>query len=127
MSRKLFQSQRILSVSLCCGICSMTKQPPFCLDVYRELGDNGLVSDELNPSLAPLIPGQSGRKRVTEVTTSYASMLISCGDALLSLKTHRRQDLYFIIGTCCSLLCSCITSLGFGPSFYMVVTDTVQI
>lgn len=37
------QSQEMLSVSPCCGICSVTKQPPFCLNVFREMRDKELV------------------------------------------------------------------------------------
>lgn len=35
--------QGILSVSPCCGICSVTKQPSFCLHVFREMRDKRLV------------------------------------------------------------------------------------
>lgn len=51
-------------------------------------------------------PGQSGRKPVNELTTSFASVLSHAvmHVRLLSPKTHRARDLYSIMTTCCSLL-----------------------
>lgn len=109
-------------ISSCCTICSVTKQPPFCLDFFREIKGKG-----------PVIWSQwwvqpPGTIWMTEVTMSCASMLISCSDtckAAVSYDTQRPRSVFdenMLHITAIDYLCM----TGFECSFKMMLTDTAQ-
>lgn len=109
--------------------CSVKKQPPPCLDTFRKKRQRASQMELERSSALPSahsITGQSERKPMNELTTLFASILSYSvmHVRLLSLRTRRGQDLYSIMYDLC---CLCITSLRFGFSFMMMLTETGQI